>query len=172
MVPVELNWERDVEPVVRKYAARAFARHANGNELVDDAVSLAWEAFAAARKRIAPSQFAWYAIRRAKSQLQFQQSERSITGPNPRRVRKPLRDRLVEVEEITAAPGDNPADVATVNVDFAEWILTLSEREVQFLIAFLNGETTGDAAAHFGVSLGRVSQIRRELLEHYTVFTS
>lgn len=174
MVLVELNWERDVEPVVRKWANAAFRNKAGQSELVSDALSLAWEAFTAAQKRIAPDRFAYYAIRQVKAGRQFQQSERSITCPRePRgRTRKVRRDTLARVEEIAAQPGDNPADIATLQVDFEAWTLMLSERERQFLVAFLDGETTKDTAAEFGVSWGRVSQIRRELLEHYEVFTS
>ena len=172
MSEVQLSWERDVEPVVRKHASVVFRGHAEQEEMVSDAVTLAWEAFMAARKRIFPSRIAHYAVQQVKVGRQFKQSESSITGPNLPRCRKPRRDELFDVEEIATRPGDNPADIATLRVDFAAWILMLLERELQILIALLHGETTTDTASKFGLGLARVSQIRRDLRECYEVFTS
>lgn len=170
MVETQFSWDGDVEPVIRKYAKRVFRGTPNREELVDDAVSLGWEAWSAARKIIKPKRFAYYACLRVKCERQFRQSERSIETKSLRGVVKPLRGNLTA--PITTRPGDNPATIARLRVDFAAWLLALSESKTAYLECFLLGETTTEIAAKFDVTLARVSQIRRELLEHWRVFTS
>jgi len=65
-----------------------------------------------------------------------------------------------------------PAEVAITRLDFAQWLgrLPLRLRRIaRFLAA---GETTTDAAEHFNISPGRVSQIRRELKHNWESFQS
>lgn len=170
MVEAQFSWDSDVEPVIRKYASRVFRGTPNIDELVSDAVSLGWEAWNAAQKRIKPNRFAYYACLRVKCERQFRQSVRSIETPSLHGEVKPLRGELTDA--IATRPGDNPATIARLQVDFAAWLLALTESKAAYLECFLMGETTSEVAAKFGVSWGRVSQIRRELLEHWKVFTS
>ena len=57
-----------------------------------------------------------------------------------------------------------PADVAAWRIDFAEWLRRLTARLRKIALALAAGETTTAAAAMFGVSPARISQIR-ELLK-------
>ena len=56
-----------------------------------------------------------------------------------------------------------PADVAACRVDFREWLATLPLRNRKIAEALAVGSTTTEVAERFRVSLGRVSQLRREL---------
>jgi len=74
------------------------------------------------------------------------------------------REILVEDQHAT------PADVAASRIDFAAWLRTLSRRYRKIATALAVGETTARVAKMFRLSRGRVSQLRRELLESWQVF--
>jgi hypothetical protein len=56
-----------------------------------------------------------------------------------------------------------PAEVAATRIDFRSWLATLAPRRREIARALASGETTKSVARRFGVSQGRISQIRREL---------
>ena len=61
-------------------------------------------------------------------------------------------------------------DQASVNIDFAAWLSTLTaskQRTAQFLV---EGHSTGETAELVGVSPGRISQLRRELASDWLTF--
>jgi hypothetical protein len=63
-----------------------------------------------------------------------------------------------------------PAVVAATRIDFAAWLRGLPRR-LQKIARFLaSGESTTVAAEKFGVSQGRISQIRKELFIAWHVF--
>jgi DNA-directed RNA polymerase specialized sigma24 family protein len=101
---------------------------------------------------------------------QFRQSSRSLDGPNPRRKR---RAQPADADLGTlAGHTDDPSRLATVLVDYREWLATLTPQERDFLEAFLFGEATQEIARRMQVSPGRVSQVRRELVTYWMAFTS
>jgi len=57
----------------------------------------------------------------------------------------------------------SPADLAASRIDYASFLQTLSDRIRQIAETLSTGETTKRVAKLFGLSAGRVSQIRREL---------
>ena len=57
-----------------------------------------------------------------------------------------------------------PADVAAMRIDFAEWLRTLSSRVAAIAKMLATGETTTAVARLFGLTCGRISQLRREPL--------
>ncbi len=152
----------------RRRARLAFADWPNREELVADAVSTAWELLLTAPPAATPSTVAYYATRRVKIGRQFSERQRSITGPNPRQLDKPTRDELVDV----LTTSDDPAEIVQVRLDFAAWYENLTGREQQMLLAFMDGERTQDLARRYGISNARVSQVRRELVEHWAAFTA
>ena len=56
-----------------------------------------------------------------------------------------------------------PAETAAARIDFGDWLGTLGRRRRRIAETLAKGETTSVAAAKFRVSLGRISQLRREL---------
>jgi DNA-directed RNA polymerase sigma subunit (sigma70/sigma32) len=153
----------------RRRARLVFAKRHDRAELIADAVSVAWELVQTAPPQATPQSVAWYATKRVKVGRQFSERQRSITGPNPRRLNKPARDE----EWLTDVLDDsqNPAELAQVHLDFVAWLDVLTDRERAMLAAFMNGERTSTLAARYGISHARVSQIRRELVDHWAVFT-
>ena len=71
------------------------------------------------------------------------------------------------VEDRTAGP----ADIARTRIDFADWLDSLNRRDRRVAEFLANGETTKAAARKFRISQGRISQLRRELAEHWKRFT-
>jgi hypothetical protein len=153
----------------RRRAMLVFARQRDRAELIADTVSTAWELVQTAPPEATPQSIAWYATKRVKIGRQFAERQGSVTGPNPRRMNKPQREAGELAEVLDAS--QNPADVAQVRLDFVAWLDVLTDREREMLTAFLNGERTSDLAAQYGVTLGRISQIRRDLINHWLAYT-
>jgi hypothetical protein len=63
-----------------------------------------------------------------------------------------------------------PAEVAAVRLDFAAWLATLPKRTRSVAENLACGETTAAVARVFGVTPGRISQLRRELYRAWSVF--
>jgi hypothetical protein len=62
------------------------------------------------------------------------------------------------------------ADQASFRVDFPAWLQTLPPRERKIARALAEGGRTIDVARRFGVSLARISQLRRELERSWLAF--
>ncbi len=63
-----------------------------------------------------------------------------------------------------------PAEIGSVRVDFRDWLDRLPEVKRRLAQTLADGETTQGAAELFGVSAGRISQLRRELAESWRAF--
>jgi hypothetical protein len=63
-----------------------------------------------------------------------------------------------------------PAEVAATRLDFAEWMRLLPTRRRRIAAFLAQGETTNAASQRFRLSAGRISQIRRELLQSWSQF--
>lgn len=59
--------------------------------------------------------------------------------------------------------GANPADIVQARIDFSAWLDSLSTRDRAIAMRLAMGERTKDVASAFGLSPGRVSQLRDEL---------
>jgi hypothetical protein len=145
--------------------ARRFAklRHLPEDQ-VADAASYAWEYAQAGRGT--PASIAWYAVKRVLSWRRFPQSERSLDGPPSRTGSKPERDVWFDVERY-AEPNRDPAEIAGFWIDFTDWRGCLPGRMREIADVLVTGETTQAAAQRFGVSEGRISQIRQWLKDSY-----
>jgi hypothetical protein len=62
------------------------------------------------------------------------------------------------------------ADQAAFRCDFPVWLSTHSPRNRQIAQALAVGDSPGDVAKRFGVSPGRISQLRRELHDSWMEF--
>ena len=64
-----------------------------------------------------------------------------------------------------------PAELAASRIDFPAWLKTLKPRNRRIAQFLARGNRTSDAARTFGVSQGRVSQLRKELKAAWEAFT-
>jgi hypothetical protein len=55
-------------------------------------------------------------------------------------------------------------------VDFPEWVHRRSDRDRRLIGAMLVGERTRDLAGRFGLTPGRVSQLRREFHDDWSAY--
>ena len=63
-----------------------------------------------------------------------------------------------------------PAQTAAARIDFGQWLANLTPRCRRIAEVLATGEPTTKAAREFGVSPGRISQIRRELKDSWDRF--
>lgn len=63
-----------------------------------------------------------------------------------------------------------PAEVATTKIDFTAWLESLPYRLRRIAKLLATGEKTSVAAEKFGLSAGRISQLRRELAQSWKNF--
>jgi hypothetical protein len=61
-------------------------------------------------------------------------------------------------------------DTAAFRIDFAEWLQTLTRRDRRIIVAFVRGESTSSVAERFGITPGRVSQLRRTYEHRWQCF--
>ena len=64
----------------------------------------------------------------------------------------------------------DPALIGEFNIDYENWWETLSDKQCELLDDFLLNESTNDIARKNNLSTGRISQIRRELIESFNTF--
>ena len=76
----------------------------------------------------------------------------------------PMADALTDN---TVTP---PPDAAAFRVDFPRWLRSLPDRDRRLAEELMVGERTLDTARRFGMSEGRVSQVRRELCDDWAQF--
>lgn len=61
-------------------------------------------------------------------------------------------------------------DLAAFRVDFAEWLAGWSRRERKIIGRMIAGDGTAEVAGHFGVTPGRISQLRRKFERSWRQF--
>ena len=124
---------------------------------------------------------AWYAIKKhrsgrpggVKSNSEDVLSERcQILGRADVRGILSYRTRSRYLVEILIYDDRSPDPALDVqcNLDFESWRNTLDKRDRKMLDTFLAGKTTREIAKKFKISEGRVSQMRRELVNSYRKF--
>jgi hypothetical protein len=63
-----------------------------------------------------------------------------------------------------------PAELAAFRLDFAEWLRGFPRRDRRIITALASGERASAVADQFGLSAGRVSQLRRRFEHDWHVF--
>ena len=74
--------------------------------------------------------------------------------------------REVLVEDRSASP----ADIAAARIDFRDWLTTLSPQTRRIALLLASGEKTRNVARRFGVTSGRISQLRYKLRKAWNEF--
>jgi hypothetical protein len=75
-----------------------------------------------------------------------------------------LADGLSDDHNVT------PADRAAIRLDLPAWLASLGARDRALARVLATGETTQSAAERFGLTAGRISQLRRQFLRSWQEF--
>ena len=177
----------DLLPAIRQYAFMAFRSHPREerDELTAEVVASAFCAFHRLVQRgkadlAYATPLARYAVRHVRSgrrvgaalNIHDVSSRYCQQASNIRCERLDQYDeqedswREVLVEDRQATP----ADLAATRIDFSTWLRGLSKRSRRVAKILAQGETTQAVAKQFGLTAGRISQLRRELQESWQAF--
>jgi hypothetical protein len=168
------------------------------DDFVSEAVALAWRSFVrlAERGKDAsefPSALATGVVRAVRSgrRLCGQEKSRDVTSAAAQRRHgfrveellppsvayeklksEPLGQRLHDAfEERLRDNMQTPViDQVVFRLDFRDWLATLGDRDRRVVDDLMAGEGTAEVARKFGVSPGRVSQLRRQFQDEWAVF--
>jgi len=157
-----------VYPVILGYCRKAFRGCSDREELTAEAIAVAYVGWLSLQKRgktVSPLSIAFYAVRRAKS-------KRRTFSRDCKRDAMRLRRRSVHADFFLDLAGDSdPVEEAVLRVDFPVYLDTLPRMKRRACRMFLDGERTANVAETLHVTRGRVSQMRRELVEGWNLFT-
>ncbi len=181
--PLQDAFVAHVRPQVERHARVEFRKHRDREELAADCVALAWKWFVrmAERGKDAtrfPTAVATYVARAVRA-------GRRVTGQLPARdamsevaqkrhgfyVGKLPDFTTLEANPIQEALIDNtltpPCEQAAFRIDFPAWLATFSRRDRALIRDMDAGERTGVLARRYGLSPGRVSQLRRDACQSW-----
>jgi hypothetical protein len=164
-------------PQIRKQALLAFRnlRVELREELTQEVVAFAYSTFirlaGQGKEAVAyPSPLARFAIRqvRAGRRVGCRQNIDDVSSPYARRRRGFSVERLDGCDERTGAWRQSlvedrragPAETAAARLDLAAWFSKLSSRNRKVARALALGEPTSVVARRFGLTAGRISQLR------------
>jgi hypothetical protein len=174
-------------PTIRDQLRFAF-RHEppeRKEDMIAEAIANCWVAFVKLVERgldevIYASPLAQYAIRQVYDgrkvggvlnqndvSSEYAQRKKQFTVERLHRYNK---RKFKWVEVLVEDRKAGPADTAAARIDFGDWLRTLGGRRRRIAEMLAEGETTSVTAAKFGVSLGRISQLRRELQDDWERF--
>jgi hypothetical protein len=174
-------------PAIQRQARRAFAfeQPEQREELMQSVVATSFSMFVQLVQRgKAHAAFATplgqFAIRQVRCgrQLGNKLNRQDISSPYAQRFHGLRLERLDQVDTELGAWKDvlvedrraGPAETAAARLDFAAWWQALPTRLRSIAGALATGETTADVARQFQLTAGRVSQLRRELMESWHGF--
>lgn len=175
--PAPLNnnaWQDSFLPiaaVVGSYAKKHFRGNRNSDDLCQTAVCLALQAYrdlylSGRGHYYGAKQIAYYAALQAGDGRAFG-CKRSRDTIQPADVDC---KQVAWLENIAGSDASNPAEIVPVKMDCAAWLASMSPKLRRLAEMLGAGASTTEAAIEFGVSLGRVSQIRRELSDSWDEF--
>lgn len=186
------RWNRrflQLLPSILKHASFVF-RHLRGEarqDAIQEVIANAFVAFVALARR-GRIELAFGSVLGRYAAAQFNDGRRVGNRLNVREVLSPYAQRLksFRVERLDRREKDDanewcevlvedktagPFDIARAKLDFESWLQSLPRRDRKVAKFLSLGNRTRDAADKFGLSDGRVSQLRRELQQSWNDFT-
>jgi hypothetical protein len=174
-------------PSIEEYANRAFrhldaeARQEAIQEVICNACCAYARLVALGKTELAyPSALARFGVRQTKAgrKVGGKLNIRDVSSEHCQRLKGVVLERLNRFDAAESAWKEivvedkhaGPAEVAATRIDFTGWLGVLPRRLRRIANFLATGETTGNAAKKFGVSPGRVSQIRSELCRAWNSF--
>lgn len=194
MTTVTLAWESHkqtfaerVLPTVERHARFVF-RHLGNRaddfaDAVADCLAHAWEGYvwaveAGKQPQHFPAMIATFAARKTKVGRKVgkrQNAKDVFSAATAHRTGLDALDALA-ADVLEDALADNtetpPPDQAAFRLDFPAWLLTLSARDRDIARTLAAGHSAKDVSERFGLSPGRVTQIRQQLCDGWVVFTA
>jgi hypothetical protein len=174
-------------PLIQDQARHAFrnARPERREELTAEVVANCWVAFVRLIDRglddvIYPTPLAQYAIKQVRDGRRVG-NKLNVNDVSSKHCQQRKGVKLDSLDVFDAADGEwkeavvedktaGPADVAATRIDFAAWLKSLPRMKREIAKTLATGETTKKAARKHRVSPGRISQVRRELMEAWESF--
>ena len=174
-------------PAIVEQARFAFRhkRSERREELVAEVVANCWVAFVRLVERglteiIYARPLAQYAIKQVRDgrRVGCKLNVRDISSEYAQREKQFTVERL---DRFDAANGEwrevviedrhaGPAETAAARIDIGEWFASLPRRTRRIAETLATGETTKKTARKFRGTAGRVSQMRRELMDNWQAF--
>ena len=171
-------------PQIRRQALTAFRnqRYEVREELIQEVIANSYRAWVLLVRRgkesvVYPTPLAQFAIRQVRGgrRVGGRLNLHDILSTQARRhygitiERIDLRDQHTgEWDELIFEDHQaGPAEVAASRIDFSAWLQLLSKRNRRIARSLALGESTNSVAEHFGLSAGRISQLRNWFLAHW-----
>ena len=177
----------DLLPAILKQADVAFRFNPREEreELIAEVVANAYCAFHRLAERgktdlAYATPLAWYAIRQVREgrRVGTKLNIHDVTSRYCQQTKEITVDRLDQFDQeqdtwqevLVEDRHATPADIAVTRIDFAVWLRRLSCQKRQIAKVLARGETTKMAAKRFGLTAGRISQMRREFKDAWQEF--
>jgi len=166
-------------PTIRKIARRRWRpSYGDPRDFEANVVALAWKGYFACLRngndRYTAHTLGEYALKQVRSgRTVHQDSDRSVQGAKGRK--RGLRVSLRGALEQYVDPRQDPSEIVAYRLDVPAWIKSLSRplRRTARAIIRAGRDARGlDIARGLGISPGRLSQRRRELLESWKRYTA
>ena len=160
--------------IARYIGLRRLRGHRDLRALLNDCESVAWELERTAPPHVSAASIGWKATQRIKCGRQHHESVRGIlTGRFDRRCKRPqLRQVHLRLTDLASGRNEAPSEVLPGLLDIEDWKRTFDGKKLEILEALEVGGTTKETAREFGVTPGRVSQLRREYETSWRQFQS
>jgi hypothetical protein len=160
-------------PTIRKVARARFRAYRDAEDKIAEAEALAWKGYLAClrngNRRFTAGTLANYACRQVRDGRRVARfKSRSVHG-RPAREKGARRVTLRDFID----PRQDPGTIVRFKLDVPAWLATLPKalkRTVDAILSAGPGDRDMDVAARLGVSPGRLSQRRRELLRSWDEF--
>lgn len=181
-IPCSADWQTRFTamlPSIERQARRALARipRRDREEALQAIVAYAAVAYARLVQRGKahlgyPTPLAKFGLKqfRAGRNVGSRMNSRDVGCTSCRRARVEQLDDWKEI--LVETRRSTPAEIASLRIDFGDWLRTLTPRNRQVASALARGEQTNTVAKLFRLSAGRVSQLRREMYSSWQAFVS
>jgi len=174
-------------PQIRDQARHAFRNEPpeRREELLTETIANCWAAFVRLIERglidvIYPTPLAQFAIKQVRDgrRVGTKLNIKDVGSEYAQRCQGFSVERLDRFDEKNAEWKEivvedrhaGPAQTAAARIDISEWFASLPRRKRRVAATLATGESTKTAARKHRVSPGRISQLRRELMEDWAEF--
>jgi hypothetical protein len=156
------------------------------DEVIAEAVALSWKWVVRLTQRGKEVQsfvsvIASFAVKAVKSgrRLCGQEKAKDVLSPLAQQRRGFTVGKLPDFSSLSSNPlmealADNtrtpPDEQAVFRIDFPVWLATFSERQRRIIEDLMEGERTLDVSQKYGISAGRISQLRRQFHQDWQIF--